>query len=43
MMALAYKMARTIWALLAHDRTHQKGYTEGLHGFDARVEINETK
>lgn len=24
--ALANKMARTIWALLAHDRTYQKGY-----------------
>ena len=25
--ALANKMARTIWALLAHERTYQKGYT----------------
>lgn len=24
--ALANKMARTIWALLAHDRTYDKGY-----------------
>lgn len=24
--ALANKMARTIWALLAHERTYQKGY-----------------
>ena len=24
--ALANKMARTIWALLAHDRTYEKGY-----------------
>jgi len=24
--ALANKMARTIWALLAHDRTYRKGY-----------------
>jgi len=24
--ALANKMARTIWALLAHDRTYQRGY-----------------
>ena len=24
--ALANKMARTIWALLAHERTYEKGY-----------------
>jgi hypothetical protein len=24
--ALANKMARTIWALLAHERTYQKGF-----------------
>ncbi len=24
--ALANKMARTIWAVLAHDRPYQKGY-----------------
>lgn len=24
--ALANKMARTIWAPLAHDRTYEKGY-----------------
>lgn len=27
--ALANKMARTIWALLAHERTYQKGYAAG--------------
>jgi len=27
--ALANKMARTIWALLAHERTYQKGYPAG--------------
>lgn len=28
--ALANKMARTIWALLAHDRTYQKGYVANV-------------
>jgi transposase len=28
--ALANKMARTIWALLAHGRTYQSGYGEAI-------------
>jgi hypothetical protein len=36
--AMANKMARTIWALTAHDRTYQSGYVgrpaQGLHTID---------